>query len=136
MLNSDNRLGTVKASTQEKVEESEQKLEEEIPNEPIEKVQENDVENQTPEQSEEKKTPEKSEEEIIPEEQTEPEVVPTEQELKAAKLDEEKFLPEIPSHAQYLIVGGGTAAMAAFKAIRANDPTARVIRYYFKIFKF
>lgn len=44
----------------------------------------------------------------------------------AAQLDQEKFLPEIPNFAQYLIVGGGTAAMSAFKAIRARDPTARV----------
>ena len=43
------------------------------------------------------------------------------------KQDVEKFLPEIPNHAQYLIVGGGTAAMAAFKAIRANDENARVL---------
>jgi len=42
------------------------------------------------------------------------------------QLDQEKFLPEIPNFAQYLIVGGGTAAMSAFKAIRARDPTARV----------
>lgn len=48
-------------------------------------------------------------------------------ESKAAKLDEEKFLPEIPNYAQYLIVGGGTAAMSAFKAIRARDPTAKVL---------
>ncbi len=31
-----------------------------------------------------------------------------------------------PSYAQYLIVGGGTAAVAAFKAIKANDPKAKV----------
>ena len=43
-----------------------------------------------------------------------------------AQLDQEKFLPDIPNYAQYLIVGGGTAAMSAFKAIRARDPTARV----------
>lgn len=41
--------------------------------------------------------------------------------------DKQNFLPEIPSHAQYLIVGGGTAAMSAFKAIRAKDPKAKVI---------
>ena len=45
----------------------------------------------------------------------------------ASSQDEESFLPEIPSHAQYLIVGGGTAAMSAFKAIRASDPSARVL---------
>ncbi len=45
---------------------------------------------------------------------------------EARKDESEQFLPEIPSHAQYLIVGGGTAAMSAFKAIRAGDPTAKV----------
>ncbi|CAF0858276.1 unnamed protein product [Brachionus calyciflorus] len=59
--------------------------------------------------------------------QTEEPSQPTETETEAIKLDEEKFLPEVPSHAQYLIVGGGTAAMAAFKAIRAKDPSARVL---------
>jgi apoptosis-inducing factor 1 len=39
----------------------------------------------------------------------------------------EKILSEIPNYAQYLIVGGGTAAMAAFKAIRANDAKAKVL---------
>jgi len=53
-------------------------------------------------------------------------VVPVEAEI-ARKQDEEKFLPEIPNHAQYLIIGGGTAAMAAFKAIRANDENAKVL---------
>jgi len=52
-------------------------------------------------------------------------VVPVEAEI-ARKQDDEKFLPEIPNHAQYLIIGGGTAAMAAFKAIRANDENAKV----------
>lgn len=46
--------------------------------------------------------------------------------LEAKKEEEAKFLPEIPSHAQYLIVGGGTAAMSAFKSIRANDENAKV----------
>ena len=34
--------------------------------------------------------------------------------------------PDIPSHVPYLIVGGGTAAFAAFRAIRANNPSAAV----------
>ena len=46
---------------------------------------------------------------------------------KSIQQDEEGFLPEIPSYAQYLIVGGGTAAMSAFKAIRAKDPNAKVL---------
>ena len=43
-----------------------------------------------------------------------------------AEKDAENFLPDIPSYAQYLIVGGGTAAMSAFKAIRGKDPKAKV----------
>ena len=53
--------------------------------------------------------------------------VQTKEEPKTVPNDSDKFLPEIPSHAQYLIIGGGTSAMSAFKAIRASDPTARVI---------
>jgi programmed cell death 8 (apoptosis-inducing factor) len=65
----------------------------------------------------------------VKKEETQAESKPVEvaKESKAAKLDEEKFLPEIPNYAQYLIVGGGTAAMSAFKAIRARDPTAKVL---------
>jgi programmed cell death 8 (apoptosis-inducing factor) len=51
----------------------------------------------------------------------------TKQETKKPAFDSNKVLPEIPNYAQYLIVGGGTAAMSAFKAIRANDPQARVL---------
>jgi len=58
---------------------------------------------------------------------TEPEVVPVPESESPAKVEQEKFLPEIPNHAQYLIVGGGTTAMSAFKSIRANDPDARVL---------
>jgi programmed cell death 8 (apoptosis-inducing factor) len=32
----------------------------------------------------------------------------------------------IPKHAPYLIIGGGTAAFGAFRAIRDTDPKARV----------
>ena len=45
----------------------------------------------------------------------------------ARAFDKHKVLPDIPNFAQYLIVGGGTAAMSAFKAIRASDPNARVL---------
>lgn len=47
--------------------------------------------------------------------------------LAAKKEEEERLLPEIPSHVQYLIVGGGTAAMSAFKSIRANDENAKIL---------
>ena len=35
-------------------------------------------------------------------------------------------LPEIPEHVQYLIIGAGTAAFAAYRAIRSKDPKAKV----------
>ncbi|XP_069070092.1 apoptosis-inducing factor 1, mitochondrial isoform X2 [Pleurodeles waltl] len=35
--------------------------------------------------------------------------------------------PEIPSHAPFLLIGGGTAAFAAARSIRARDPGARVL---------
>ncbi|KAJ8276439.1 hypothetical protein COCON_G00081910 [Conger conger] len=36
-------------------------------------------------------------------------------------------LPEIPAHAPYLLIGGGTASFAAARSIRARDPGARVL---------
>lgn len=36
-------------------------------------------------------------------------------------------VPEIPEHAPYLLIGAGTASFAAFRAIRANDPKAKVL---------
>ena len=35
-------------------------------------------------------------------------------------------LPEVPEHVPYLLVGGGTASFAAFRAIKARDATAKV----------
>ena len=72
-------------------------------------------------------TPAEKEAEPVAEEKT-PEAAPikTSEEAPVTKV-EAKNLPDIPSHAQYLIIGGGTSAMAAFKAIRANDPYAKVI---------
>nr|ATZ76822.1 apoptosis inducing factor [Sinohyriopsis schlegelii] len=34
---------------------------------------------------------------------------------------------DIPIHAPYLLIGGGTASFYAFKAIKANDPRAKVL---------
>lgn len=42
------------------------------------------------------------------------------------EINKEELTPSIPNFAQYLIVGGGTTAMSAFKSIRAHDPTAKV----------
>eukprot|EP00058_Branchiostoma_floridae_P012883 XP_002598371.1 hypothetical protein BRAFLDRAFT_57562 [Branchiostoma floridae] len=36
-------------------------------------------------------------------------------------------MPEIPGHAKYLLIGGGTASFAAFRAIRASDAKAQVL---------
>ncbi|XP_009700052.1 PREDICTED: apoptosis-inducing factor 1, mitochondrial [Cariama cristata] len=35
--------------------------------------------------------------------------------------------PEVPSHVPFLLIGGGTAAFAAARSIRARDPGARVL---------
>ncbi|XP_025064543.1 apoptosis-inducing factor 1, mitochondrial isoform X1 [Alligator sinensis] len=35
--------------------------------------------------------------------------------------------PEVPSHTPFLLIGGGTAAFAAARSIRARDPGARVL---------
>jgi len=37
--------------------------------------------------------------------------------------------PELPKHAPYLVIGAGTAAYAAYRAIRAADATAKVCVY-------
>ena len=47
--------------------------------------------------------------------------------MKLSKEEEEKLLPNVPSHVQYLIVGGGTAANAAYKSIRAKDENAKIL---------
>uniref|UniRef100_A0A2D4L0S0 L-amino-acid oxidase n=1 Tax=Micrurus paraensis TaxID=1970185 RepID=A0A2D4L0S0_9SAUR len=35
--------------------------------------------------------------------------------------------PDVPPHAPFLLIGGGTAAFAAARSIRARDPAARVL---------
>lgn len=47
--------------------------------------------------------------------------------LEGEKAAEAAELPEIPSHAQYLLVGAGTAAFGAFRAIKARDPKAKIL---------
>ena len=42
------------------------------------------------------------------------------------QMNKEELTPNIPNFAQYLIIGGGAAAMSAFKSIRAHDATAKV----------
>ena len=36
---------------------------------------------------------------------------------------------DLPPHAPYLIIGAGTAAFAAYRAIRATDAKAQVLLY-------
>ena len=43
-----------------------------------------------------------------------------------AQAEEAAPLPEIPAHVPYLLVGGGTASFAAFRAIKARDAKAKV----------
>ncbi|XP_012945888.1 apoptosis-inducing factor 1, mitochondrial isoform X2 [Aplysia californica] len=38
-----------------------------------------------------------------------------------------KDLPEVPQHAQYLLIGAGTATFGAFRAIKSKDPTAKIL---------
>jgi apoptosis-inducing factor 1 len=96
-----------------------------IKQEKIEAEEEEEVSETSSKKEENEAAPEsKSEEEEISET---PEIFTKASSNTAAKKDEDEFLPEIPSHAQYLIVGGGTAAMSAFKAIRAKDPAAKVL---------
>jgi programmed cell death 8 (apoptosis-inducing factor) len=83
-------------------------------------------ESSEPEAAAEKQPAEEAEAVSVESSTTEP-TETKQEELKQSSFDKEKILPEIPNHAQYLIVGGGTAAMSAFKAIRAQDPTARVL---------
>lgn len=47
-------------------------------------------------------------------------------EEETQEINKEELTPVIPNFAQYLIIGGGTTAMSAFKSIRAHDPTAKV----------
>ncbi|XP_030064915.1 apoptosis-inducing factor 1, mitochondrial isoform X2 [Microcaecilia unicolor] len=45
----------------------------------------------------------------------------------AAPVEDVSALPLPPSHAPFLLIGGGTAAFAAARSIRARDPGARVL---------
>ncbi|KAG7314388.1 hypothetical protein KOW79_021691 [Hemibagrus wyckioides] len=45
----------------------------------------------------------------------------------AATVETTPALSEVPAHAPYLLIGGGTASFAAARSIRARDPGARVL---------
>lgn len=51
------------------------------------------------------------------------------EEQSSSDVSKDDLTPNIPNFAPYLIIGGGTTAMSAFKSIRAHDPTAKV-RFY------
>ncbi|XP_056252651.1 apoptosis-inducing factor 1, mitochondrial isoform X3 [Seriola aureovittata] len=57
-----------------------------------------------------------------PEEAAEPPAAPVVEEA-----DSSPASPSVPSHAPYLLIGGGTASFAAARSIRARDPGARVL---------
>jgi len=45
------------------------------------------------------------------------------------------FSQSIPDNVQYLLIGGGTASFAAFRAIKSADPTARVGYQYVNFYE-
>ncbi|XP_036435898.1 LOW QUALITY PROTEIN: apoptosis-inducing factor 1, mitochondrial [Colossoma macropomum] len=45
----------------------------------------------------------------------------------AAPVEPTPAVSEVPAHAPYLLIGGGTASFAAARSIRARDPGARVL---------
>ncbi|XP_054586603.1 apoptosis-inducing factor 1, mitochondrial isoform X3 [Nothobranchius furzeri] len=55
--------------------------------------------------------------------QTEPPAV----EATTTEADSTPAPPQLPSHAPYLLIGGGTASFAAARSIRARDPGAKVL---------
>ncbi|XP_040007355.1 apoptosis-inducing factor 1, mitochondrial isoform X4 [Xiphias gladius] len=61
--------------------------------------------------------------EAPPEDVAEPPAAPVVEEA----LDSTPATPTVPSHAPYLLIGGGTASFAAARSIRARDPGARVL---------
>ncbi|CAL1536613.1 unnamed protein product [Lymnaea stagnalis] len=43
------------------------------------------------------------------------------------QVDDLSKIPDIPDHVQYLIIGAGTAAFGAFRAIKSRDPRAKIL---------
>ncbi|KAJ8385734.1 hypothetical protein AAFF_G00183340 [Aldrovandia affinis] len=67
--------------------------------------------------------------ESVPAESTDKTPTPATESVTSAPAVEPpaEALPEIPAHAPYLLIGGGTASFAAARSIRARDPGARVL---------
>ncbi|XP_035035367.2 apoptosis-inducing factor 1, mitochondrial isoform X4 [Hippoglossus stenolepis] len=62
-----------------------------------------------------------------PEEAAESPAAPVVEEVQTPAVDATPALPQVPSHAPYLLIGGGTASFAAARSIRARDPGAKVL---------
>ncbi|KAM4620577.1 apoptosis-inducing factor 1, mitochondrial isoform 4-T4 [Polymixia lowei] len=80
-------------------------------------------------QATEKKEPPSAEEAGPPATATEEPVVPSPSETTqlSPAADPGLSLAKVPSHAPYLLIGGGTASFAAARSIRARDPGAKVL---------
>ncbi|KAM4620578.1 apoptosis-inducing factor 1, mitochondrial isoform 5-T5 [Polymixia lowei] len=79
-------------------------------------------------QATEKKEPPSAEEAGPPATATEEPVVPSPSETtQLSPADPGLSLAKVPSHAPYLLIGGGTASFAAARSIRARDPGAKVL---------
>lgn len=50
---------------------------------------------------------------------------------KRTIIKDPKSSKEIPNEVAYLLIGGGTASFAAFRAIKSEDPTAKVFCSFF-----
>nr|XP_032811472.1 apoptosis-inducing factor 1, mitochondrial isoform X1 [Petromyzon marinus] len=64
---------------------------------------------------------------IVPEDKLEEGRTPEEATESAVKVVPVHLRPAIPEHVTYLLIGGGTAAFAAARAIRAKEPAAQVL---------
>ncbi|XP_056141373.1 apoptosis-inducing factor 1, mitochondrial isoform X4 [Lampris incognitus] len=78
-----------------------------------------------PEATEKETAP--SEEEMSPAAPAIEKLAPSETTEVSPAVDPASSPPKIPSHAPYLLIGGGTASFAAARSIRARDPGARVL---------
>ncbi|XP_062261576.1 apoptosis-inducing factor 1, mitochondrial isoform X6 [Platichthys flesus] len=65
--------------------------------------------------------------ESSPVELTESPSAPVSESVQTPAVEATPTLPEVPSHAPYLLIGGGTASFAAARSIRARDPGAKVL---------
>ena len=62
-----------------------------------------------------------------PEPIAQPEPEPVEETIVEEVAPKVAEIPEVPAEIPYLIVGGGTAAYSAVRAIRKYDPSAKIL---------